>query len=141
LRLASDYQHHKKKKNKKNDTESDMESIVYSRERERTKPLSILKKLIYGIGELPFGLLSGVTGTFFNVVLRANYRRFRFIDWTSAWACVLSRRIDGPNSRRIFRSASVSPWKTTWPYVRLCDSVWIIDLLFNGATPGVLTTE
>ena len=29
-----------------------MESIVYSRERERTKPLSILKKLIYGIGEL-----------------------------------------------------------------------------------------
>ena len=40
-----------------------MESIVYSRERERTKPLSILKKLIYGIGELPFGLLNGVTGT------------------------------------------------------------------------------
>ena len=28
-----------------------MESIVYTRERERTKPLGIAKKLIYGVGE------------------------------------------------------------------------------------------
>ena len=40
-----------------------MESIVDPREHERTKPLSILKKLIYGIGELPFGFLNAVTGT------------------------------------------------------------------------------
>jgi hypothetical protein len=63
LCLASDRQHRTKEK-QKNDTEGDMESIVYFRERKRTKPLSILKKLIYGIGELPFGLLNGVTGTF-----------------------------------------------------------------------------
>jgi Na+/melibiose symporter-like transporter len=41
-----------------------MESIVYSRERERTKPLKLSKKLIYGIGELPYGLLDSITGTF-----------------------------------------------------------------------------
>ena len=40
-----------------------MESIVDSRERERTKPLSILEKLLEGIGELPFGFLNAVAGT------------------------------------------------------------------------------
>ena len=41
-----------------------MESIVYARERERTKPLGISKKLIYGVGEMPYGILNSVIGTF-----------------------------------------------------------------------------
>ena len=53
-----------RKKNKKNSTESHIESIVYARERERTKPLGISKKLIYGIGEMPYGILNSVIGTF-----------------------------------------------------------------------------
>ena len=52
------------RKKNKNSTESHTESIVYARERERTKPLGISKKLIYGIGELPYGILNSVIGTF-----------------------------------------------------------------------------
>ena len=52
------------RKKHKNSTESDIESIVYTRERERTKRLGISKKLIYGIGEMPFGILNSIIGTF-----------------------------------------------------------------------------
>ena len=52
------------RKKHKNSTESDIESIVYTRERERTKRLGISKKLIYGIGEMPYGILNSVIGTF-----------------------------------------------------------------------------
>jgi NAD(P)-dependent dehydrogenase (short-subunit alcohol dehydrogenase family) len=50
LFLANVDEHHKESK-EKNSVESRLESIVYTRERERTKPLGVSKKLIYGVGE------------------------------------------------------------------------------------------
>lgn len=51
------------KKNKKS-TKNPMETIAYTRQQQRTKPLGLAKKLIYGLGELPYGILNSVIGTF-----------------------------------------------------------------------------